>query len=88
MYILFADKINKFSCSIEIEGASVAQAKARIKLATPLLPMELLFPGVIVASGDSTECVITIPPLKTFLNEGASGSLQLELLVEDSIFFP
>ncbi len=88
MYTLYQDKTNKFSCKVEIEGASPATAKARLILEGMGFPAALLFPGTISLDGEEVMCSVTIPNSKTLLPEGLSGSLKLELIVEDTIFFP
>ena len=80
---LYVDKNDKFECSMKLEGADLDNAKARLIIKTKTL--NLMLEGSI--SGDG-KCVIPLQNLKSLIREGSSGSLELEVIVEDLYFKP
>lgn len=83
MYTLYTDKSEDFTCNIGIEGAALANTQARLVLESH--DLNLLFEGSINSDG---KCVIPIKQLKSFLNEGATGNLKLEVIADGSYFIP
>tara|TARA_R110000782_G_scaffold270369_1_gene370617 strand:- start:5757 stop:6335 length:579 start_codon:yes stop_codon:yes gene_type:complete len=83
MYTLYTDKSEDFTCNIGIEGAILSNTQARLVLESQ--DLNLLFEGKINSEG---KCVIPIKQLKSFLNEGATGNLKLEVIADGSYFTP
>ena len=80
MYTLYSDKQNIFECDIQLEGASLSQAFARVILEGNNL--NLVFNGEITSDGN---CRISLPKL-SMLNEG--GEIKLEVIADDMYFNP
>ncbi len=83
MYKLFTDKKENFECKIELEGASLDNAVARLVIESKKL--NLLFEGTVDTKGN---CVIPIDKLRGLLKEDDSGSIKLEVIAEDVYFNP
>ena len=80
MYTLYADKNNIFECDIQLEGASLSQAFARVIVEGNNL--NLVFDGKINTDGN---CRIEMPKLN-MLKEG--GEMKLEVIADDMYFNP
>lgn len=80
MYTLYSDKKNIFECDIQLEGASLSQAFARVIIEGDEL--NLIFNGTITKDGN---CKIEMPKLKIL--EG-SGTMKLEVIADDMYFNP
>ena len=80
MYTLYSDKNNIFECDIQLEGASLSQAFARVIVEGNNL--NLVFNGNISSDGN---CRIEMPKLN-MLNEG--GEIKLEVIADDMYFNP
>ena len=80
MYTLYADKNNIFECDIQLEGASLAQAFARVIVEGN--DLNLVFDGNINNDGN---CRIEMPKLN-MLKEG--GEMKLEVIADDMYFNP
>ena len=83
MYKLFTDKKENFECKIELEGASLDDAVARLVIESKKL--NLLFEGTIDNKGN---CLIPIDKLRRVLKENDSGNIKLEVIAEDVYFNP
>ena len=83
MYTLYTDKLENFKCSIDLEGASLAETKVRLVLESDKL--NLLYEGEVDSSGN---CTIPINKLKNVLKEGTEGMMRLEVIAEDTFFSP
>ena len=83
-YKLFTDKVNKFQCSIQVEGTSLEKSQARVILEIND-EMAYLFKGKIFDNG---VCEFELPKLKGILNEGDKGLLKLEVIADDVHFEP
>ena len=83
-YKLFTDKVNKFQCSIQVEGTSLEKSQARVILEIND-EMAYLFKGKIFENG---VCEFELPKLKGILNEGDKGLLKLEVIADDVHFEP
>ena len=83
-YKLYTDKINKFQCSIQVEGTSLERSQARVILETND-QMSYLFRGKIFDNG---VCEFELPKLKGILSEGTIGLLKLEIIADDVHFEP
>lgn len=83
MYTLYTDKMEKFQCSIDVEGASLSETEVRLVLESDKL--NLLYEGSIDASGN---CTIPVDKLKNILKEGTEGVMRLEVIAEDTFFSP
>lgn len=82
-YKLFTDKINKFQCSLQVEGTSLSKSEARVIL--EMNDISYLFRGKIYDTG---VCEFNLPKLKGILNEGDKGLLRLEVIADDVHFEP
>lgn len=82
-YKLYADKNNKFSCNVELKGASLKNSKARVIIESN--DFNYIFNGTIDSRG---RCEILIPKTKSFLSENESGKMKLEIIAEDVFFEP
>lgn len=80
MYTLYSDKNNIFECDIQLEGASLSQAFARVIVEGENL--NLVFNGNISSEGN---CRIEMPKLN-MLKEG--GEMKLEIIADDMYFNP
>jgi hypothetical protein len=83
-YKLYTDKVNKFQCSIQVEGTSLEKSQARVILEIND-EMAYLFKGKIFENG---VCEFELPKLKGILNEGDKGLLKLEVIADDVHFEP
>jgi len=83
-YKLYTDKLNKFQCSIQVEGTSLEKSQARVILETND-QMSYLFKGKIFDNG---VCEFELPKLKGILSEGTIGLLKLEIIADDVHFEP
>jgi hypothetical protein len=82
-YKLYTDKINKFSCSIQLEGASLSNSKVRLIVESE--DMSYMFNGQLYDTG---VCEVKIPKTKSFLPEGKKGTIYLEVIADDVFFEP
>ena len=82
-YKLYTDKINNFSCNVQVKGASVSKSKARMIVETK--DMSYIFNGTIDKNG---KCNISIPKTKSFINEVEQGRMKLEIVADDLLFEP
>lgn len=82
-YKLYTDKSNKFNCNIEVEGTSLAKSQVRLVIESD--EMTYMFKGSIQSNG---ECEVTIPKTKSFLSEGTTGNMRLEVIADDVYFEP
>ena len=80
MYTLYSDKHNIFECDIQLEGASLNQAFARVIVEGN--DLNLVFNGDINNEGN---CRIEMPKLN-MLKEG--GEMKLEVIADDMYFNP
>ena len=80
MYTLYSDKQNIFECDIQLEGASLSQAFARVILEGK--DLNLIFNGEINSDGN---CRINLPKL-SMIKEG--GEMKLEVIADDMYFNP
>ena len=80
MYTLYSDKNNVFECDIQLEGASLSQAFARVIVESK--DLNLIFNGDITSEGN---CRINLPRLN-MLKEG--GEIKLEVIADDMYFNP
>jgi|TARA_R100000664_G_scaffold9229_1_gene15354 hypothetical protein len=81
MYTLFSDKPNLFECTIQLEGASLSQASARLIIESD--ENSLVFEGEIDKNG---VCLIPIKKLKSVVSE--NGNMKLEVIADDMYFNP
>ena len=80
MYTLYSDKKNIFECDIQLEGASLSQAFARVIIEGD--DLNLVFNGTITNDG---YCKIEMPKLNVI--EG-NGNMKLEVIADDMYFNP
>ena len=78
---LFRDKMETFECEIQIEGARKDQTQVRMVVETE--DWSLVFPGKF----NNGKCEVPIKKL-SILEEGMTGTMKLEVIVEDTIFVP
>ena len=81
MYTLYSDKTNLFECDIQLEGASLNDASARLIVESD--GTNLLYNGEIDSQGN---CKINIPKLKNIIKE--NGNIKLEVIADDMYFNP
>jgi len=81
MYTLYSDKQNIFECDIQLEGASLTDAFARLIIESDNI--NLMYNGTITSDGN---CRISMPKLKGLVKEG--GNLRLEVIADDMYFNP
>jgi len=81
MYTLYSDKTNLFECDIQLEGASLNDASARLIIESD--GTNLLYNGEIDSQGN---CKINVPKLKNIIKE--SGNIKLEVIADDMYFNP
>lgn len=80
-YRVLRDKTENFECNVSVEGASVNDSKARIILESES-GLNLVYYGKIDSNG---KC--TVPIKKGLpLNEGSTGKIRLEIIVDDQLF--
>jgi hypothetical protein len=82
-YKLYTDKLNKFTCNIELEGASLTNSKVRLVVESD--DMTYMFNGELYNTG---VCDVKIPKTKSFLPEGKTGKMYLEVIADDVYFEP
>lgn len=80
MQKFYKDKSKLFECNISVDGAKLADTKARLVLEFPN-NKSLLFRGKINENG---KCKIVIPPLKEI--EEITGKAVLEIIAESTYF--
>lgn len=83
VYKLHKYKSTQFECNIDLNGASLADAHARLIIESDNLA--LMFHGAIARNG---KCKITIPRLRGLAEELSSGEMTLEVIVDDTYFQP
>jgi len=83
VYKLFTDKLNTFSCNIQLEGASLHNSKIRLIVESD--EMTYMFNGQVFNDGI---CEVKIPKTKNFLSEGKKGLMRLEVIADDVYFEP
>jgi hypothetical protein len=81
MYKLYSDKTKKFSCNIDITGASLKECEARLVLETN--SVNLLYYGKINSNG---LCEVEIDKLKDLIPENTKGKLKLEVIADKQFF--
>jgi hypothetical protein len=82
-YKLYTDKVNKFSCTVQVDGASLANSKVRLVVESD--GINYMFDGIIYEGGN---CEVTIPKTKNFLPENSRGIVKLEVIADDVFFQP
>jgi len=83
MHVFFLDKNNTFRCRIEIDGAPLENAKARLLLKTE--GYSLVFDGKILNSGECTFDLVCPTKIFTIFN---FGKLHVEVIVNNILFTP
>ena len=81
MYTLYSDKTNLFECDIQLEGASLKEASARLIIETE--DLNLMYNGEISSNGN---CKINVPKLKNVIKE--NGNIKLEVIADEMYFNP
>jgi len=83
VYKLHTYKATQFECKIDLNGASLDDASARLIIESDGLA--LMFQGAIAKNGT---CKISIPRFKGLMEEMSSGEMRLEVIVDDTYFQP
>lgn len=83
MFEIYTDKPTKFECKIELEGASLNEAAARLILESN--DKSMLYEGTINQAG---QCEINVGKVKGIFSDNDVGSLKLEVIVDDAYFLP
>jgi len=78
----YKDKGEKFTCDLDIEGASINESKVRLVLEFDK-DKTYLFNGTIKGDG---LCEVSIPPLKDI--SSSKGKAILEVIAESTYFTP
>lgn len=78
---LYKDKVEEFTCNIEIEGSSIEETYARIIVESE--DWTLVFPGEI----RNGKCIVPIKKLN-ILKENEIGNIKLEVVTEGNLFIP
>jgi hypothetical protein len=81
-YKLYLDKAENFECEVAVKNASLKDAFTRIIVESG--DLALMFPGKI----KDGKCYIPIKKLKGLLEENTTGTMKLEVIVEDTYFSP
>ncbi len=85
MYLIPIDKIDIFEASIHVDGLDYSKLNCRLVLETSNKSIpNFIFNGEVV----NNKCKISIPKLKSFLEEGLTGNLRLEVIADDMFFTP
>ncbi len=82
-YKLYVDKRTDFQCKIQLEGASLQKARARLVVEAD--DKSLLFEGSISKNG---ECHIPVDKLRGLVDENSTGTVILEVIADDTYFQP
>jgi hypothetical protein len=82
-YVIYTDKNEDFECTVNVTGASLQGSLARLVLEVDD-DFKLVFDGKVV----DKRCVIPVKRLPGILEEGMTGRMKLELIVEDTYFAP
>lgn len=82
-YKLYVDKSTSFECRIQLQGASLKNAQARLIVVSE--DANLLYEGKIERNG---KCTIPIGKLRGVLDEDSKGTLKLEVIADDTYFQP
>lgn len=83
VYKLYKDKPIQFECRIDLKGAKLNNANARLIVESD--DLSLLFQGSITKNG---KCIIPIPKLVGLMEELTVGEIRLEVIVDDTYFQP
>ena len=81
-YRLFLDKSEEFVCEMEVKNASLKNAFARMIIESS--DLTIMFPGQL----KDGKCIVPIKRLKGILSENTTGTMKLEVVVEDTYFSP
>jgi len=82
-FLVYTDKSTDFDFRVEVEGASLSEAKARLILSGE--KTNYILEGTVEHDGSAH---IEIPKLKGLLEDSSVGSMELEVIVEDAYFNP
>lgn len=85
MYLIPIDKIDIFEASIHVDGIDYSKLNCRLVLesSNKAIP-SFIFNGEVINS----KCKISIPKLKSFIGEGLTGTMRLEVIADDMFFTP
>lgn len=85
MYLIPIDKIDIFEASIHVDGLDYSKLNCRLVLETSNKSVpSFIFTGEVV----NNKCKISIPKLKSFIEEGLTGNMRLEVIADDMFFTP
>lgn len=82
MYPIFIDKNEEFTCKITVEGADNSTSNPRLLLKTK--NWNLMFEGKV----KNGQCIIPMKKLASLIGEGETGSITLEVIVDDTVLTP
>lgn len=81
-YKIFKDKNENFTCNIEVEGVSILNTSVRLVVQSK--DWNIFFTGEIDKNGK-----VTVPMKKmSFLEEGSTGTIKMEIIADENIFTP
>lgn len=82
-FLVYTDKPTDFDFKMEVEGASLTDARARLILSGE--KTNYILEGTVSKDGSAH---IEIPKLKGLVSDSAMGTMDLEVIVEDAYFSP
>lgn len=82
-YNLYTDKPTQFKCRIQLDGASLKEARARLVVNGP--STSILYEGKIERDGI---CAINIKNIKEIFEVDDTGEMQLEVIADGNYFQP
>lgn len=82
-FFVYTDKPTDFDFKVEVEGASLSEAKARLILSGE--KANYIVEGTVGKDGSAK---IEIPKLKGLVEDSSVGTMDLEVIVEDAYFSP
>jgi hypothetical protein len=82
-YKLYLDKPTEFKCRVELEGASLKDASARLVIEGG--SVKYLYDGTIDKHGN---CVIPVGHLRELFEESDTGKMKLEVIADGTYFQP
>ena len=83
MFRIPLDTPKTFECVVQVDGAPLSETTVRLVIDTK--SFALVFPGTIDTDGNVT---VEIPKLNKLIPEGKMGPISLEVVVDDTIFYP
>lgn len=83
MFEVYSDKNKEFECKVMVEGATLANTKARLVLSGK--NYNVIYEGKIDSKG---WCTINVSPVRTLFESNEIGKAVLEVIADDTLFEP